>query len=258
MKVIFIIFFTIIASIYSSYAHEINVEGQVRQIDESFEPRRDVNKRLCSVIKIISDLEGFKYDSNNGIVGNVIDEPGRDYVYVSPDERALYVYLAGFPRLTVILRDTGIRLEENQIWELRLAAEHTVFMDILPVTLLIKPEDASVFIDNKAMGRGPTFQLGMGKHDISIKKEGYLTKTDTLFVSSEQVLFQYHLVIQPDMVLVEGGVYDMGGTRWDEKPVHKVNLSSFETGKTEVTQVQWVAVMGSNPSYFREIGRAHV
>src|SRR6202167_2094075 len=35
----------------------------------------------------------------------------------------------------------------------------------------------------------------------------------------------------------------------DEKPAHRVQISkSFEIGKYEVTQAQWQAVMGSNPS----------
>ena len=38
----------------------------------------------------------------------------------------------------------------------------------------------------------------------------------------------------------------------DEKPVHSVNLNSFNIGKYEVTQAQWAAVMGSNPSYFKD------
>ena len=37
----------------------------------------------------------------------------------------------------------------------------------------------------------------------------------------------------------------------DEKPVHRVNLSSFSIGKYEVAQAQWQAVMGSNPSKFK-------
>jgi len=35
----------------------------------------------------------------------------------------------------------------------------------------------------------------------------------------------------------------------DEKPAHRVQITkSFEIGKYEVTQAQWQAVMGSNPS----------
>src|SRR5437660_2351777 len=38
----------------------------------------------------------------------------------------------------------------------------------------------------------------------------------------------------------------------DEKPRHRVQITKvFEIGKTEVTQKQWQAVMGSNPSAFK-------
>ena len=57
---------------------------------------------------------------------------------------------------------------------------------------------------------------------------------------------------------VQGGVFTMGATSEqgddaedDEKPVHRVAVSSFRIGQTEVTQALWKAVMGSNPSYFK-------
>ena len=60
------------------------------------------------------------------------------------------------------------------------------------------------------------------------------------------------------MVFVEGGTFTMGVTPEqkkdaynDEKPAHKVTLSDFYIGKHEVTQAQWRAVMGSNPSHFK-------
>ena len=58
---------------------------------------------------------------------------------------------------------------------------------------------------------------------------------------------------QIDMIFVQGGTFTMGDTFGDgydnEKPTHKVTLSSFYIGKYEVTQAQWKAVMnGENPS----------
>jgi formylglycine-generating enzyme required for sulfatase activity len=41
----------------------------------------------------------------------------------------------------------------------------------------------------------------------------------------------------------------------DEKPVRRVTVDSFQLGTTEVTQEQWQAVMGSNPSDFKGAGR---
>jgi formylglycine-generating enzyme required for sulfatase activity len=56
---------------------------------------------------------------------------------------------------------------------------------------------------------------------------------------------------EPEMVFVEGGRFMMGSTNDNnERPVHEVEVSSFSIGKYEVTQAQWKAVMGSNPSYF--------
>ncbi|QEP42369.1 formylglycine-generating enzyme family protein [Ectothiorhodospiraceae bacterium BW-2] len=59
-----------------------------------------------------------------------------------------------------------------------------------------------------------------------------------------------------EMVLVKGGCYQMGSNSGDsdEKPVHRVCLDSFKIGKYEVTQGQWQAVMGSNPSHFSNCG----
>ena len=36
-----------------------------------------------------------------------------------------------------------------------------------------------------------------------------------------------------------------------ETPQHRVNIRSFAIGKYEITQEQWVALMGSNPSRFK-------
>ncbi|MDO9289258.1 MAG: SUMF1/EgtB/PvdO family nonheme iron enzyme [Thermodesulfovibrionales bacterium] len=57
-----------------------------------------------------------------------------------------------------------------------------------------------------------------------------------------------------EMVFVRGGCYQMGDTfgdgSSDEKPVHKVCVDDFYIGKYEVTQGQWKAIMGNNPSSF--------
>ncbi|GAA4418523.1 hypothetical protein GCM10023187_52020 [Nibrella viscosa] len=59
-----------------------------------------------------------------------------------------------------------------------------------------------------------------------------------------------------DLVYVPGGTFQMGDTRNEgfenEKPVHTVTVSSFLMGKYEVTQRQWEAIMGSNPSHFKD------
>ena len=55
-----------------------------------------------------------------------------------------------------------------------------------------------------------------------------------------------------EFVLIEAGVFPMGSTVFaDEQPVHEVRISqTFYLGKYPVTQGQWQAIMGENPSYF--------
>ena len=65
---------------------------------------------------------------------------------------------------------------------------------------------------------------------------------------------------QVEMLLVPPGTFQMGcimgsnqyGCYSNELPVHQVTLTNaFYLGRYEVTQAQWVAKMGSNPSFFK-------
>jgi formylglycine-generating enzyme required for sulfatase activity len=59
--------------------------------------------------------------------------------------------------------------------------------------------------------------------------------------------------VSAGMILVEGGTFQMGnagGENW-EKPVHTVTVGSFFMGKHEVTQGEWVEIMGSSPGRFQ-------
>ncbi|MFZ9882685.1 MAG: SUMF1/EgtB/PvdO family nonheme iron enzyme, partial [Phycisphaerales bacterium] len=62
-----------------------------------------------------------------------------------------------------------------------------------------------------------------------------------------------------ELVLVPSGTMDMGCSASnlhpcaaDESPVHPVTISDFMyVGRTEVTQQQWTAILGTNPSFFQ-------
>ena len=64
---------------------------------------------------------------------------------------------------------------------------------------------------------------------------------------------------QIEMVLVPGGTFTMGCTASnayacfdEENPTHSVTITNaFYMGRYEVTQAQWLAKMGSNPSFFQ-------
>lgn len=63
-------------------------------------------------------------------------------------------------------------------------------------------------------------------------------------------------VFTAEMVWLPSGCVEMGSLptepgRDDEERQHRVCVEAFAIGKTEVTQAQWQAVMGDNPSKFR-------
>jgi formylglycine-generating enzyme required for sulfatase activity len=60
-------------------------------------------------------------------------------------------------------------------------------------------------------------------------------------------------------IMIEGGEFNMGCTAEQtdfcepaEKPSHRVKVSNFYMGESEITQAQWIAIMGDNPSKFSE------
>jgi formylglycine-generating enzyme required for sulfatase activity len=85
-------------------------------------------------------------------------------------------------------------------------------------------------------------------------------KADTTIFSSLSPADRERMILQIafNMVSIEGGTFTMGCTpeqggdcTFIEKPVHQVTLNNFSISKYEVTQSQWRAVMGANPSYFK-------
>jgi formylglycine-generating enzyme required for sulfatase activity len=75
----------------------------------------------------------------------------------------------------------------------------------------------------------------------------------------KQVSFDLGAGIKLEMVLIPEGEFLMGSpdseekANVDEKPAHRVRITApFYMGKHLVTQEQWEAVMGDNPSMFRD------
>ncbi len=69
-------------------------------------------------------------------------------------------------------------------------------------------------------------------------------------------LFSQLVIAETEMVFVKGGCFEMGDSSGEgndnERPVHEVCVDDFYIGKYEVTQREWMEIMGTNPSYFKE------
>jgi formylglycine-generating enzyme required for sulfatase activity len=224
-----------------------NLIAQIEQGDMSLEDkpiflpkelavsRQTGDGRFCAALKIVSNLDNFSYDSEMRVI-YYDDKPHEDIIFLDPNDRFITLYHIGYKPLKIIFSEHGILLGQKQIWQLRITASE---VNTLPVSFVLTPQDAQITIDGNNMGSGPTFPLNTGTHVIGISKPQHYPKQDTITITPDSVIFHYNLAKKPDMVLVDGGTFDMGDTFGDggnnEKPVHRVTLNSFFIGKYEVT-----------------------
>jgi formylglycine-generating enzyme required for sulfatase activity/uncharacterized RDD family membrane protein YckC len=135
-----------------------------------------------------------------------------------------------------------------------------------------EPTGATVYFNEKLVGTSPfkIKELPLRTYKVKIVKEGYeVWEQDVSIQAGETEEIRAQLdpkgsdsrgiwkdsYLGMEFVFAKGGEFKMGdvfndGNR-DEKPVHEVRLDGFWMGKHLVTQEQWEAVMGSNPSQFK-------
>ena len=100
------------------------------------------------------------------------------------------------------------------------------------------------FIASVASGSTLSFKF-------TVTDAGGLQATDTCVI---RILSAPIIGLLSSMVSIPGGTFMMGSNVYsDEQPIHSVTLQGFEIGKYEVTQAQYIAIMGNNPSYFQEV-----
>ena len=129
-----------------------------------------------------------------------------------------------------------------------------------------------IYVDGQDMGAAP-FEgtLSYGSHSVyavdGTKKTAVRTVNVTegtgamADVSLSFIEKEIQITVKGvtfEMVYVPGGTFTMGATAeqgsdayGDEKPTHSVTLNGYYIGKYEVTQSQWKAITGNNPSYFK-------
>lgn len=257
-------------SIFSQDLKELIVISKAHKLSTEYIARSGHNGNYCSAIQIISDMDGFTYDSYNGIVGEIDHKPGMDIVYLNSNERVLNVYKTGYKSLKLVFSEIEISLKSGQIWQVLITSESKI--KPLPVTIQFMPIDAILYIDD-TLANGNTHILSIGEHSISIIKEGYFPVEDVIAIDEKNVFFEWQLYQNPDlmladtvlenlylnpapnaieMVYVQGGTFIMGCTSEqndcaeEERPAHEVVINDFLIGKYEVTQAQWHEVMRTN------------
>ena len=133
------------------------------------------------------------------------------------------------------------------------------------LNVMSTPGMAEVYVDGKLIGRTPMMHdVLVGSRKVEIRKDGFFDFAHSIRVEENKMVDvvanlkadnSYTETVKGlnmKMIFVEGGTFAMGSNdgRDNEKPVHNVTLDSYYIGETEITQAQWRAIMGSNPSYY--------
>ena len=148
------------------------------------------------------------------------------------------------------------------------------------------PPGANVYVDDYLVDNIPCIieQLKKGTHQIRIEKNGYElwnnivnveagkqgyldVRLKKIEILNDQDNTQYQINVDKiinkfgmEFVYIKPGSFMMGSPedeqgRFNNEKQHKVTLTKgFYAQTTEVTQGQWKAIMGNNPSYFQNCG----
>jgi formylglycine-generating enzyme required for sulfatase activity len=224
----------------------------------------------------IKDLRGILPELSRRMIEAVRGAPGVNAVPrlavlpfsmpqgdLSPEDadvlaQLLAIEIANSGKYAVLPRTTTIEmaLAEREI-------QQSGLTDITSVKAVGKATNAQYVLAGNIMRLGGEVNLFFAQildiESAALRAGGdveYRTITDGLLLIPE-LSFQLtgvrpvpHASVPDTMVWVEGGSFLMGSHLYDadEKPIHPVLVSSFYMGKSEVTQKEYEAVIGNNPS----------
>ena len=215
----------VVGILYSQDLPQMQLVGTPEKSDTEMSGVRDGDGNFCAGIKVISNMNGFAYTSNNGVV-KLDDKPGVDVVHVSADERVLDVMHTGYEPLRLILREEGIHLSERDIWVIKIRGE-AVSSPTIPVVFSVQPADARIEVDDQIVQREESVLLSPGEHQVRITKEGYEAVREPITVSLENNFFKYKLE-EVQNVPVEIITHPSGATVYlDDMKFGETTMSDF-------------------------------
>ncbi len=169
------------------------VPGSVKQEPGELISRelRDANGVTAAGLIIYSDLKGLSYQSYNGVV-KVNSEPGKDFVFLSPDERLVEVYCSGYTPLKIILSEFGIKLKSGTTWSLQLSGNKKKMFGSGWLTVRSTPAGAEfqyeIGKDNWVSKNPPfdTLSLPSNIYPVRLTKEFYKSIDDTIEIKTKE------------------------------------------------------------------------
>jgi len=225
------------------------------------EPAKTINKTTLSIDANISG-------ANVLIDGRSVGTTNLNDVDISPGEHRIRVEKGGYEPYS-----KTVRLGEGRSMSLfiHLEAEALIKSSLYVDT---QPPDAKIRILNIVPKFHQGIELDPGKYHLEVSADGYDTEKKWIDLGSgkdKNVNIRLKKASSPkrrgfanslgmNFVYINPGKFMMGSPstepgRGSDEPQHRVTLTKgYYLQTTEVTQGQWKAVMGKNPSHFNDCG----
>lgn len=163
------------------------VPGSVKAESGELVGRFDRNGNKAVGLIIYSDLNDLRYKPNNGLVDSVDkSKPGRDFIFLSSDERVVEVYMSGYLPLKIILSEYGIQFKRSVVWSLQITGNKKKKFGTGFLSVCTDPPGAEFLYElgkNNWVTKMPPFDtiaLPTNVYPVRVQKEFYRTVEDTI------------------------------------------------------------------------------
>ena len=235
----------------------------------------DQNGDKAALIKIETTEFGFSFDTGFLGIVKTVQHTGEIWLYVPEGVKRISISHPRYEKIRDYDLGMTVKKAKTYVMKLNVKKSATDVGGLGTIDVKTIPAGAEVYIDDISVGKTPLAfsKLIPGKHKVVVKKEGYFDYESAVNVTEgKAAVIDESLAKSCDirrrdgsisitmkdvtfnLIKVEGGTFQMGGTpeqkkaKTDEYPVHRVTLSDYYIGETEVTNELWTAVMGTNPS----------
>ena len=198
---------------------------------------KDANGDICAAIKVISNLDGLTFNSNNGIIKST-GKPGEDIIYLQQSEQIVIVYKTGFKPLRIVMNEIGVKLQSGVMWKIEITGKEI----LIPINIIVDQKDADLLIDGSLQEKGKnTFNVGKGKHSVTILKTGYKPINREIEINSDKTLFQYEMIKLIPVLVTVKSIPGNATIFWNNKEKDKkTNAQFFEIpGKYQIRLIKY-------------------
>ncbi len=154
------------------------------------DPVIDQNGYKSALIKVVTTETGFSWDAGLLGITDIVQKVGEIWVYVPKGSRKITIKHEKHG----VLRNYNYpdAINEASVYEMILKTPEDPG-DMLPVTFMVTPADASLSVDGRQIKNEVPVELEIGEHRFVAERENYQTINKNITVDKQHVLFRFEM-----------------------------------------------------------------